>query len=301
MCHNHSNAEALMTELEYATEQLSNMQERINKPMFDLLFKLVNMPQSHNLSGSQLKVLHTYAHRFLEFYMTSCPNGGSTPTMSADAIYQVANTLRSMGDGLSRLLSYLGMDNDSYNLTECVDLLAVTYDAVGAALTHVACCDECSCDCCECDGCDCGDTADETSEVKGHHKNDDADEYDPKNEDAECNCDSRSKCASEAAWDRLFKEIFGTDTNDATPKEKPSVKQETPQKVDIDPMAKELTQFLTRLLGLKDCDITVHHFNDNSKAVQENAAKQTAKENTARPQTRRIVVREVVPGFWRFG
>lgn len=300
MCHDNSNVETLMTELESATEHLSNVQERINRPLFDLLFKLVNTPQTTSLAGSKLKVLHTYAHRFMEFYMTGCPDGVSTPTMSADAIYEVANTLRSLGDGLARLLDYLGMAMDSEHLTEYVDVLAVAYDTVGAVLAQVAICDdECQCDCCECDGCDCGHEADETSWVNECREDDDAAEYDP--EDESCEYGSCSKCTSEEALERLLKEIFGAEPRDTTPKEKPSVKQEKPQAPDVDPLTKEMAQLLARMLGLKDCGITVKHFNEKSKAVQENAVKQTAADNTVKPQIRRIVVREVVPGFWRFG
>lgn len=298
MCHNNSNVETPMTELESATEHLSNVQEHINQPMFELLFKLVNAPQTTKLSGSKLKVLHTYAHRFMEFYMTGCPDGVSTTTMSAEAVYEIANTLRSMGDGLARLLNYLGMAMDGEHLTEYVDMLAVGYDAVGVALAQVACCDECQCDCCECDNCDCDEEANDTSGVQEYHEDDDADEDDPEDENSECNCGCCSNCASEEAWERLFKEIFGADTQDTTPQEKPAVKPEQPS---VDPLAHEMAQFLARLLGLKDCDIAVEHCKEHSKAVQEHAAKQAAKENTARPQTRRIVVREVVPGFWRFG
>lgn len=320
MCHDNSNVETLMTELESATEHLSNVQERINQPMFDLLFKLVNTPQTAILTGSKLKVLHTYAHRFMEFYMTGCPDGVSTPTMSADAIYDVANTLRSLGDGLSRLLTYLGMALDSEQLTEYVDVLAVAYDTVGAVLAQSAFCDDDMCRCDECDCCGCDDEEDETSWVNEHHEDDDADEFDPC---ADCSdacsknsgtdkCDDMERDAEAAR--KFFEMLFGLnpDKETPTPKEEPKPEKKPTVKIRMtqpnkNASAEDTAKRIAKLLGLDEDSIDFEYITPDVAAksrVAEVKQMQEEMEAAAKRAARMLgtpMFREVTPGFWRFG
>ncbi len=306
MCQTSNNLDARLQEMEAAAEQLSLVQQKVNTPMFDLLFKLVNMPQTPSMAGGKLKVLHTYAHRFLEFYMTECPDGVSIHAINPGSIHELSAKLRTLGDGLGRLLMYLGLESENVQLMEQVDTLAVAYDAFAVVMMRVdeardqCCMNGCDCDCdCDCDRC--CDNEDETSWVNEHHEDDDAEEFDPEDEPA---AEDANRSKAEEELESLFKAIFGFNPSAATPKEapKPNAKE------DIDPFAKEMTHILSRLFGLNESEVTVHRV-QNEELKQKNEAaqdetlhqKQAAKKNEEKPQVHRIVVREVTPGFWRFG
>ena len=100
MCHENPNIERALAEVETAAEQLSMVQQNVNTPLLDILFKLVNYPQTPGLAGGKVKVLHTYAHKFMEFYMTECPDGVSIHTIRSTDVHAIAAKLRALGDGL---------------------------------------------------------------------------------------------------------------------------------------------------------------------------------------------------------
>lgn len=281
MCNENSNVENVMAELETAAEQLSMVQQNVNSPLFDLLFKLVNYPQAGaNISGAKVKVLHTYAHRFMEFYMTECPDGVSIHTVNPSDVYEIASKLRSLGDGLSRLLVYLGMNSENEQFVECVDSLAVAYDAFAVVVAKTECsgdpfdedCDGCQgvgcprfCHCEECE-CDCEDEdEDDTSWVNEYREDDDAQEYDPEEEN------TQSANAKEASEEKVKDE-------------------------DLDELAKLLTDALFRVAGIPIPNSQKQEVNKPKKPYE----KPEVEVRTYAP-AKRIVVREVVPGFWKFG
>lgn len=308
MCFENSNHNEVLARLDNATEQLSKSQENANKPLFDLMFKLINCPQTGEFNGSKVKVLHTYAHRFMEFYMTECPDGTSIYSMNSDAVYSVANKMRAMGDGLTRLLMYLGMQTDSDVLASYVDELASYYEVCADLLAVVenevaSNCDDCDCDCdnCDCCRCECGDDEDEddTSWVNEYREDDDAQEYDPEGDE---NAQGNNDQEDDDMADRLFESLFGFNPkavkNDAarqqekvesTPKttNKAKVKNE-----ELDELARLLTDAFFHAAGIPI-----------PKAAQKPEEPKPVKpaKPYVKPTARRVVVREVVPGFWKFG
>ncbi|MBQ8806557.1 MAG: hypothetical protein IJZ68_08890 [Bacteroidaceae bacterium] len=56
MCHENPNIERALAEVETAAEQLSMVQQNVNTPLLDILFKLVNYPQTPGLAGGKVKV-----------------------------------------------------------------------------------------------------------------------------------------------------------------------------------------------------------------------------------------------------
>lgn len=309
MCFENSNQSGLISEFEESAEQLSKMQENVNTPLFDLLFKLTSL-QDASISGPKAKVLHTYAHRFMEFYMTECPDGTSIYTMDSDTVYTMVNKMRSMCDGLTRLLTYLGMQNDGDALATCVETLAAEYEACADLLAGIegefeSDCENCNCDCddCNCCRCECGDDCDneedDTSWVNEYREDDDAQEYDPEGDE---NAQGNNDQEDDDMADRLFESLFGFNPkavkNDAarqqekvesTPKttNKAKVKNE-----ELDELARLLTDAFFHAAGIPI-----------PKAAQKPEEPKPVKpaKPYVKPTARRVVVREVVPGFWKFG
>lgn len=236
MCYENPNMEGALAEMEAAAEHLSIAQQRVNTPMFDLLFKLLNMQQTAGLAGAKLKVLHTYTHRFMEFYMTECPDGVSIHTINANDVNEISSKLRAMGDGLARLLSYLGLTAENEQLMECVDTLAVAYDTFAVVMARVEDArdtfdpDECDCGACTCGMCGACD---------------DDDEFDDDDDD-----ESEENHAPDTT-SKLFERLFGTSAN-SDDKQKTTVAQNPKEEEDItDEMADIFSGVLAAMLGDK--------------------------------------------------
>ena len=331
MCYENPNMEGALAEMEAAAEHLSIAQQRVNTPMFDLLFKLLNMQQTAGLAGAKLKVLHTYTHRFMEFYKTECPDGVSIHTINANDVHEISSKLRAMGDGLARLLVYLGLNTENELLTEYVDTLAVAYDTFAVVMAKAedardefydddcCCCDdECGedascykkCGACNCGLC-CGDDDDDDDE-------DDEDEEEP----------SGANSQSES-MDKLFERLFGRTPTDAIPQNEP------PKKNDAvaEDLATMFAGFLSAMVGdKKGMDAAANAAARLEKQIEQEKAK--AKAEQSKPQAEekpaqpteadvlakvlsdmlgcevrvkkvsnthpRVGVREVRPGLWNF-
>ena len=335
MCHENPNVEAALAEMESAAENLSMVQQRVNIPLFDLLFKLVNLPQTSGLAGTKLKVLHTYTHRFMEFYMTECPDGVSIHTINVNAIHEISSKLRAMGDGLARLLVYLGLNTENELLTEYVDTLAVAYDTFAVVMAKAedardefydddcCCCDDCCDDECgedascykKCGACNCGLCCGD---------DDDDDDEDDEEEEEPSGANSQSE-----SMDKLFERLFGRTPTDAIPQNEP------PKKNDAvaEDLATMFAGFLSAMVGdKKGVDAAANAAARLEKQIEQEKAKAKAEqpkpqaeEKPAKPTEAdvlakvlsdmlgcevrvkkvsnthpRVGVREVRPGLWNF-
>lgn len=289
MCHANPNVEAALEEMEAAAERLSMTQQSVNVPLFDLLFKLINMPQTPGLAGSKLKVLHTYTHKFMEFYMTECPDGVSIHTVNAAVIHEIAAKLRSMGDGLGRLLVYLGLTAENECLMEYVDNLAVAYDTFAIAMANAedardefydddcCCCDDCcddecgedascykKCGACECGLC-CGDDDDD----------DEDDDEDEAEEPSGANAQGESV-------DKLFERLFGRAPTDAIPKSEPP---KDANDAVADDLATMFAGFLSAMVGdKKGMDAAANAAARLEKRMEQDEVKAKAKMQAEQPK-----------------
>ena len=288
MCHANPNFDAAMAEMEAAAEQLSLTQQSINTPLFDLLFKLINMPQTSGLAGSKLKVLHTYTHKFMEFYMTECPDGVSIHTVNTNSVHEIADKLRSMGDGLGRLLVYLGLTAENECLMEYVDNLAVAYDALAIAMANADDARDDFCDDCCCDDC-CDDECDECGEDAACYKkcgNCDCgmccgdDDDDDEEDDEDCDCaECSGACKQPESVDKLFEKLFGRTPTEDIPKKAP-MKEEADEVADD--LATMFAGFLSAMVGdKKGMDAAANAAARLEKRMEHDEAKAKAKEQAA--------------------
>lgn len=156
--------DAAFDEMDKAMDFLYETQEKTNQPLLNLLFKLIDLKPNDNISCTQAKVVHTYTHKFMDFYLTECPN---TRVWDAELVDCATTKLNTMGVGLVRLLKYLKLEDEANELIELVDNLEFAcqnfIDAMNTLDRVEQCCDDCDCDCdcncdCDCDcGCDCDD------------------------------------------------------------------------------------------------------------------------------------------------
>ena len=339
MCHETSAINDALEALETAAEQLSTTQERNNTPLFDLLFKLANLPQTPGLAAGKLKVLHTYAHRFIEFYVTECPDGVSLDGFEVNEVISISNRLRSMGDGLARLLNYFGMTQENEQLIEYVDSIACGYDTFASMLSRYECiCNELEeddeCGCCECDCCDdeCGEDASCYKKCGacecGLCCGDDDDEEDDEEEEVPSGANAQGESV-----DKLFERLFGRTPTDAIPQNEP------PKKNDAvaEDLATMFTGFLSAMVGdKKGMDAAADAAARLEKRIEQDEVKAKAKMQAEQPKPKaeekpaqpteaevlakvlsdmlgcevrvkkvpntqpRIGVREVRPGLWNF-
>lgn len=176
MCNTKSTPNFTLEAMEQATSLLSDTLHQVNTPLLDLLFDLAEY-NIHPISPIKVKTLHTYVHKFLELYLTRCPDEDAASVLDTDEIYDTTNNLRVLSAGLIRMCNYLGLTDKASKLAELVDELILAYETFGMVLSQMddevaeCCCDDYDYDC-DCD--------------------DDDDDYN--DDDCDCDCDN---CASQ--------------------------------------------------------------------------------------------------------
>lgn len=181
MCNTKSTPNFTLEAMEQATALLSDTLHQVNTPLLDLLFDLAEY-NIHPISPIKVKTLHTYVHKFLELYLTRCPDEDTASMLDTDEIYDTTNNLRVLSAGLIRMCNYLGLTDKASKLAELVDELILAYETFCIVLSQMddevaeCCSDDCDCDC-DC-GCGCGCDCD----------------CDDDDDDCDCDCDN---CASQ--------------------------------------------------------------------------------------------------------
>lgn len=287
MCHNTANIDANIENMNAVASEMSEIQKNANAPLLDMLFKLAEHPQTDNLNPKRVKTLHEYAHKLLDFYMTECPDITSIRVINTTAVHDIATKLRTLSDGLARLLRYLGMNEDAAALTNLTSALANAYNMFGAAMAKAQHAldefDDCDCDC----DCDAEDNCEE-------------DEEDEEDEEGEEDGDDAEEQAR-----KLFERIFGFDPNvlrksedKAQPQPQPKPEEDQREKT-----RKEVEGLLACLFGCKP---------EAPKPAPEKATKPNAEDGSLEKLLASMLASEIAtcrsplmtihgvhPGLWR--
>lgn len=233
-------------EMEKAMDFLYETQEKTNQPLLNLLFKLIDLKPNDKISCAQAKVVHTYTHKFMDFYLTECPDAR---IWDAELVDCASTKLNTMGMGLVRLLKYLKLEDEANELIELVDNLEFAcqnfIEAMNTLEKVEQCCDDCDCDC-DCDDHDCDCKCDEDCcDCCNKDECDECDECDTTDESTTTENDDVIKKVTKRLCDAVCDKESTT-----------SSKQSDVNKPKIsDEMAKHI---LAKLLGVNPKDIKIN-------------------------------------------
>ena len=255
MCNTKSTSNFTLEAMEQATSLLSDTLHQVNTPLLDVLFYLAEY-NIHPISPIKVKTLHTYVHKFLELYLTRCPDENDASVLDTDEIYDTTNHLRVLRAGLIRMCNYLGLTDKASKLEELVDELIQAYETFGLVLSQM---DDEVAECCD-DDCDC-----------------DYDDDDCDDDDCDCDCDN---CASQRNHDTAHDcdthcNNCGCHSGEAKQTSEPEKKSE--QNKD-EMLAKCLADFIELLI--KGADNTNKEFD---KTIKKNEMKPEPKPEVKRP------------------